>query len=430
MVKMPHWPIPYGKSVIDLELWRIKALLSKLGEPQKKIPHVIHVAGTNGKGSTIAYLKAIFESAGYSVHRYTSPHLVRFNERIVIAGKEIEDEFLYQIAEECRFAAGDLELTFFEGTTAMAFLAFSKIEADVVLLEVGLGGRLDATNVIESPLLSVITPISIDHTEYLGYDLCQIASEKAGIIKQGSLCTVIGWQEERVLELLHNCCMLRQVPSFVCRQNWNFQKTANGFLFITHDNILELPNPSLQGIHQIMNAACAVAAVQQLSNIYTISIENIRNGIENTSWPARMQLVQSGVLHSLIPQGSELWVDGAHNVGGAQMLALSIAQLDEQDKLLYLINGRTKQRDIEGFLAPFLGCVEMLCAVKVISEPLSESAKNIALVSEKMGFRAKECEGLRHAIDLITKDAGNRNFRILVCGSLYLAADLLAENVI
>jgi dihydrofolate synthase / folylpolyglutamate synthase len=380
---------------------------------------VVHVAGTNGKGSTIAFLKAILEAAGYKVHRYISPHIREFNERIHLAGADISDAYLHEMVEQTRLAAGDLQLTFFEGTTAAAFLAFSKVKADVLLLETGLGGRLDATNVVEEPLVSVITPISFDHMEYLGDTIAKIAYEKAGIIKP-NCPVVVSWQPQEAQKVILEKCMELDSQAIVFGQHWE------GFAFKTPVSQMYCPKPSLDGIHQYINAATAVATIKCLYG-FNISDEYIAQGISSTYWPARMEKITRGVLHSMLPSGWELWVDGAHNVGGAEMVAAHI-KTQWQDKPTYLINGRTGQRDIAGFLNYFKGLVEFVCGVKVVSEPLGELAINIVNGSKVAGLEAFECGDLKEAFDTILKKA-QKPGRILICGSLYLAADVARVNL-
>ncbi len=425
MVFLPHWPIPHGKRDINLGLSRVKELLSRLHHPEDKLPPVIHIAGTNGKGSTLAYLKTIFEHAGYSVHRYISPHITRFNERITIAGEEISDEYLYEIMEQTRIACGDLQTTFFEGTTAGAFLAFSKTPASVLLLETGMGGRLDATNVIEKPALTIITPISDDHMEYLGDTIAKIAGEKAGIIKEGVPC-IIGWQTKEAFEVIKNKCIEMNAPYYAWGEDWDFEVTESGFDFIDLESQERgsFPKPSLYGLHQTMNAACAIAALSALD--FQLSYENICNGLKNTVWPARLQKITSGVLYKLLPDGFELWVDGAHNNNGAQMLSATVEKL-WQDKPTYLINGRTGNRDIISFLQHFKGKVEAVYGIKVQSEPLGELASNIVNGAKRLGFNAYECDDITHAIKTILSQ-DTKEARILVCGSLYLAGDVLLAN--
>lgn len=427
MVFMPHWPIPMVKNNIMLGLDRVVDLLSRLSNPHHKLPPVIHVAGTNGKGSTIAYLKAIFEDMGLKVHTYISPHLIRFNERIVLAGNEITDNFLYEIMEETRLASIGLHTTFFEATTAAAFLAFSKVRADVLLLEVGMGGRMDATNVIDNPLLSIITPISFDHVEFLGQTLAKIANEKAGIIKPNKPA-IISWQMQEAMNVFINKSIIENSETYACGINWNFEvNEAVGFIF--HDYATNqkthFPNPSLFGLHQIVNAANVVAACRKLNKYFPIKDDNIINGLKNATWPARMQKIKSGRLFDMLPQGFELWLDGAHNTGGAQMIAATIGNL-WQDKPLYIINGRTGERDIKGFLEYFKDIATLVCGIKVLSEPKGETAENIANAANELGFESYACGSIEDAISLIITKS--QTGRILVVGSLYLAGDILLAN--
>jgi dihydrofolate synthase/folylpolyglutamate synthase len=400
--------------------------LSNLHHPEDKLPPTIHIAGTNGKGSTLAYLKTIFEDSGYRVHRYTSPHITRFNERIYLAGEEISDEYLYEMMEETRHAANNLQTTFFEGTTAGAFLAFSKTHADVFLMETGMGGRLDATNVLKNPIMTIITPISDDHCEYLGDTIAKIAYEKAGIIKPNSPC-IIGWQMAEAKEVIINRCIEIGAPYYAHGIHWDFQVTDDGFNFIDleTDEAFSFPKPSLFGIHQTMNAACAVAAVRCLQQ-YDVGYQNIYNGLSNTKWMARMERIQKGVLHKLLPEGYELWVDGAHNTNGAQMISATITA-HWQDKPTYLINGRTRDRDIISFLKCFQDKVKAVYGVKVESEPLGESAENIVTGAKSLGFEAHKADNITTAVKEIIK-MSSQPCRILACGSLYLAGDILLAN--
>jgi dihydrofolate synthase / folylpolyglutamate synthase len=426
MVYLPHWPVPHVKQDIMLGLERVQELLNRLGNPEKKLPPVIHISGTNGKGSSTAYLKAIFEDAGYKVHRYISPHLVRFNERIELASQEITDDFLHEVMEETRIACGDLHTTFFEATTAGAFLAFSKVPADVLILEVGMGGRMDATNVIDNPILSMITPITFDHVEYLGDTIAKIAFEKAGIIKPKVPC-VVNWQMDEAMNVISEQCHKLGAPMYACGRDWNFEITGDGFDLVDKDAVEHYPRPSLFGIHQPLNAAAVCAAFKYvLGQHFKISKENIDNGLRKAFWPGRMQKITSGMLHKMLPEGFELWVDGGHNTGGAQMVSASIKAL-WSDKPTYLINGRTGDRDIKGFLEYFKDIAKFVCGVKVKSEPKGELAENIAKGAREIGMESYACDGLQEAIALIIRKA-EKPSRILVIGSLYLSADVLLAN--
>lgn len=427
MVKMPHWPVPYGAKDINLGLKRTFQLLEKVGNPHLKLSNVIHVAGTNGKGSTIAYLKAIFEELGCVCNVYTSPHIYRFNERIVLGGTEITNNQLYSVCEEVRLAAADLQTTFFEGATVAAILAMSKVESDrpiINLIEVGLGGRLDATNVFDNPLASVITTIDYDHIEFLGDTLTKIALEKAHILKKNSY-GVVAWQYEESMHAIKKFAKKSDIPLFCCGESWSFQVLENGN-FIYEDNriTLELPKPSLFGAHQYVNAATAVALMQTLPQ-FGANLDILKNGLQKAKWPARMERVIHGKIANLLPKGYELWVDGAHNVGGAKMIALSIKDLEDMPTIL--INGRTINRDIEGFLECFKGIANEVYAVNVYSEPKCEKAERIALRASEMGFKTHVEDSVSDAVRHIVSST-KIPCRIIVCGSLYLAADILQAN--
>ncbi len=420
MVALPHWPIPYGKQPASTSLERMCQLLERLDNPHRKLPPTIHVAGTNGKGSTIAFLRAIFEAAGYTVHRYTSPHLLRYNERIMLRGKEIDDAALFQYMEETRLAAGEMQVTFFEGTTAAALLAFAATPADVLLLETGMGGRLDPTNVVEQPIMSIITPIAYDHVEFLGTTLTSIAREKAGIIKPGVPC-VISWQYEEALNALRTRCEEVGAPYFACRKHWNFAATADGFIFDDGEASIDLPRPSLAGKHQLMNAATAVAAIECMPH-FEFRYKDIIAGLTNAVWPARLERIERGVIADMLPLGWELWLDGAHNPAGAEMLAL-MASEEWADRPLFLINGRTKGRDLQGFLQPFVGKVQGVVAVPVLCEPKTEDPNTIAEVAVALGLPVIVCGSIHEAVKYcLTQCSGPA--RILTTGSLYLAADV------
>ena len=426
MVKMPHWPIPMGNKPIDLDLSRVKTLLHLLGEPQNKLPPVIHVAGTNGKGSTTAFLKAIFEGAGYKAHIYNSPHLVRFNERITIAGEEITDDFLYEVTEECRLASEkiNLQTTFFEGTTAAAFLAFSKVKADVVILEVGMGGRFDATNVIDTPAMSIITSIAMDHVEFLGDSLVKIAFEKAGIIKPNCHC-VISQQYPEVLELLFKIAESRTSTSYAYEYDWIVSKNSDkSFLYESPQKTFNLPAPSLQGDHQYINAGNAITAILNLKQ-FKISDEQIVKGIANAHWPARLQKLIDGRLVKQLPNNWQIWVDGAHNEAGAH--ALSIWLSDQPPLPTYMLFGMTKGRNCQAFLENFIDKVEHVVGITIEAEPSSYSGEYVKKEAEKMNISSSAYSSIEEALAAIVK-IESKPARIIVCGSLYLAGDLLFKN--
>ncbi len=419
---MPHWPKILRTNYKDIDLVNIKALLDRLGNPERKIKNVVHVAGTNGKGSTIAFLHAILIAAGYKVNKYISPHLIRFNERITLMNKEVEDNILYSALEECRNKADGLDLTFFEATTAAAFLLFSNADADISFIETGMGGRLDATNVICNPLISVITPISYDHCEYLGSTLISIAKEKAGIIKKNSKC-VISWQEREVKDFLIKKAEELCSQSHVFGRDWNLRKNEQGFSYIDSEE-LNLPKPSLVGIHQTLNAATAIATTKKLN--FSISNNQMVEGIKNAYWPARMQRITKGVLYAMLPESYELWLDGAHNPSGAQMVAATLLNMAKMKTIM--INGRSKGRDIKGFLVHFKDIIELLYAVKVQWEPMSEDPEKIVDVAKEIGFKASVMPSIKDALNECIKLHGNTPVRILVVGSLYFAGDVMTAN--
>lgn len=408
MVHMPHWPMPPWHT-IKFGLEAITNLLSLLGDPHLKLPPVIHVAGTNGKGSTIAFLRAILEQAGLRVHVYTSPHLIEFNERIVLASEKIDDQYLFDVHERTRVAAelGGLTPTFFEGTTAAAFLAFSEVEADIMLLETGMGGRLDATNVVPQPLLTVITTIAHDHMDYLGSTLPIIAGEKAGIIKAGVPC-IISCQVDEVYDVLFAKCEEMQAPitAFGCDFGIEVNEDCFRVLGFGMDDT-PLPHPSLCGDHQLLNASTAIAAISLIRNHFGINNNHIKEGLGKTYWPARLQKINDN-----------LWVDGAHNSNGAQVL--SIFCLEELQRPLSLILGLTKNRNAIDFLTHFQEVADHVFCVQVRSEASSYTGARLAELAAPAGIPVTACESLEEAMELATQKKGVT----VVTGSLFLAADL------
>lgn len=423
MVFMPHWPKPLGSKPIDFGLERVEELLHKLGNPHKKLPPVVHFAGTNGKGSTIAFLRSMLEAAGCKVHVYSSPHLLNFNERIVLAGNEISDDMLTQLAEECRIAAGDMRITFFEGTTAMAYLAFSRVDADIVLLETGMGGRLDATNVIDEPICTVITPVSIDHTEFLGPTVKIIAGEKAGIIKKGVPC-VSSMQFDDAHAVLEHKAEQLYAPFYAFGYDWVAEKTDNGIAYKSQFGDMNLPFPSLKGDHQIINAGTAVT-VTKILKAYELTEENIAQGIQNAKWPARMQQLESGKLLDKLPKGWEIWIDGAHNNAGAHIISCMIE--DWKDKPTYLISGFTRGRKAEEFFSFFTNKVKFVCGLLVETEPSAQKAEDVADEAIQAGIEAKAFDSIEDALHFLPSLA-DAPARIVICGSLYLASDAMKAN--
>jgi dihydrofolate synthase/folylpolyglutamate synthase len=425
MVFMPHWPKMIGSKPIDLGLDRIIALMERLDNPQEKLPPVIHVAGTNGKGSTIAFLRAILRAAGYKVHTYTSPHLQNFNERIKLNDYDISDEELFEIMEECKLAAGDdIKTTFFEGTTAGAFLAFSRHPADVILLETGLGGRLDATNIIKHPAATVFTPIAMDHMEYLGPTLELIAGEKAGILKEKSPA-IISMQYPDVMALLLSKAESAQCPASAFSYDWSITPTEDGFTYhYLEQEDWELPQPSLIGEHQYVNAATAITALKHLPK-FKISKEHIEIGLRKAKWPGRLQQITYGNLKSTLPEGWELWVDGAHNEASAYALSRQMELWG--DKPIYLISGITRGRDPQTLFKYFKPYASYLVGANVETEPSATAAEKVSDAAKALEIPSDAADTIEEAIELITskfKEPG----RILCCGSLYLVSDVLSRQ--
>jgi dihydrofolate synthase/folylpolyglutamate synthase len=416
---------------IDLKLNRIERLLAQLGHPEKKMPPVFHVAGTNGKGSTCAFLRAMLEGAGKRVHVYTSPHLVRFNERIRIAGQLISNEELADVLEECERVNGGQEITFFEIAMCAAFLAFSRHPADALVLEVGLGGRYDATNVIAKPQMTVITPIGLDHAEFLGTDIASIAAEKAGIVKRG-VPLVVGQQDDVPRDVIVRTADALNAPVFVLGEDF-FAHVEHGRLTYQDDfGLLDLPLPKLIGQHQIENAAVAIAALRHAGTGWAVE-GAIETGLRKVEWPARLQRLTKGPLVAMAPQGSEVWLDGGHNPHGAAAVSRALADLEERSpKPLFLICGMLKTKDSAGYFAPFRGLARHVTTIPIAGEPASRGAGELYDAARSVGLDASPADDLEDA--MMQVDAWSRARptdeapRILICGSLYLAGRVLAEN--
>lgn len=406
---------------IDLSLDRMLRLLLILRNPQKRLPPVIHVAGTNGKGSLIAYLHAIFEAAGYRVHRYTSPHLVHFRERIILQGKEIDNASIEKIFRYISPALEQQQVTFFEAVTAAAFVAFAEKPADILLLETGLGGKLDATNVIEKPLLTAITPIAFDHTEFLGDTIEKIAAEKAGIIKRGVPC-VVGRQDfPAAIEVLEKTATAANAPLFRLGQEWKVENRH----YISQTQNIELV-PALAGEHQYDNAAAAVACIEQLPQ-FNISDEHIKAGLKNAAWPARLQHLTNHPYCRILSENTELWLDGGHNPQGGQILGKWLAE-QGKSKNIYLICGMIKGKDMKEFLRYLAPHAKFLCSVIIREEANSQPAEAVAEAAQAVGIKALPCPNIEAALHSIIEQAKTENkpSLICICGSLYLAGKVLS----
>lgn len=404
--------------VIDLTLGRVERLLAALGHPERRLPPVVHVAGTNGKGSTIAMIRAGLEATGARVHVYTSPHLARFHERIRIAGELVGEDRLIELIERCEVANGSEPITFFEITTAAAFLAFAETPADYVLLEVGLGGRLDATNVV-APRLCVITPVSIDHQQYLGETLGEIAGEKAGILKPGAPC-VVGPQPAEAWDVIVDRAAAAGAPLIAEGQDWQVWEEHGRLAFQDMQGLLDLPRPVLIGAHQAANAGAALAALRALG----ADEAACEAAMTRAEWPARLQRLRRGPLVEAAGPGAEVWLDGGHNAAAGVALAEALTRLPPRP--LHLVCGMLSTKDVGGFLRPLGARATSLEAVSIPGETATLPAEATAAAAREAGIAAETAPDLASAVARIAARAPEA--RILICGSLYLAGRVLAEN--
>ena len=402
--------------VIDLTLDRVHRLLALLGNPERRVPPVIHIAGTNGKGSTQAMIRAGLEATGAKVHAYTSPHLARFHERIRLAGQLISEPALAALLDECVIANGPDDITFFEITTCAAFLAFARTPADWTLLEVGLGGRLDATNVVDRPALTIITPVSLDHQQYLGDTLPEIAGEKAGILKRGVPC-VVGPQAAEGLAVIEARAARLGAPLLVHGQHWHAFEDRGRLIFQDDNGLLDLPLPNLPGPHQIENAGAAIMALRHLG------VGEAEAAVTRTEWPARMQRLRHGPLVDAAP-AVELWLDGGHNPAGGAAIAATLAGMPKRET--HLICGMLNTKDIAGYLRPMAAQVHSLHAVAIPGEANTLPAVVTRDAALAAGMQAVVAESVGQALAAIAK--GTPHARVLICGSLYLAGSVLREN--
>lgn len=404
--------------IIDLVLDRVWRLLDALDHPERDLPPVIHIAGTNGKGSTQAMIRAGLEAAGKSVHAYTSPHLARFHERIRLAGAFISEPALMQVLEECEIANGGAPITYFEITTVAGILAMARTPADYTLLEVGLGGRLDATNVIESPALTIITPISIDHTQYLGETLAEIAAEKAGIIKRGVPC-IVGPQPDEAMEVIEARAARLGAPLLAYGQHWHVWEERGRLIYQDEHGLRDLPLPRLIGHHQVINAGAAIAALRHLG----FDDAAFEAALTDAYWPARMQRLATGPLIDAAPK-AELWLDGGHNPAAGLALAEALDRLPNRPT--YMICGMLNTKDVGGYLKPLARHAERLYAVSIPDAQATLPASVTADAAREVGMEALEAQSVLAAVQEIVSAAPEA--RILICGSLYLAGHILQNN--
>lgn len=419
------------KRKIDLTLDRMLRLLKLLGNPERRMAPVIHVAGTNGKGSTVAYLRAILEAAGLRVHVFTSPHLVRINERYRLGAKGggalVSDAELLAALELCERLNADAPITVFELETAAAFHLFAEHPADVVLLEVGLGGRGDSTNVIDHPLASVITPVAMDHMEMLGDTLAKIAAEKAGIIKRGAPL-VSAMQQPEAEAVIEQSAKELRAPAHIGGQHWHVSVERGRLVFQDERGLLDLPPPRLFGRHQFDNAGLAIATLRAIEQL-KIPPEAYETGIAKAEWPARMQRLSSGALVRLAPAQSEIWLDGGHNADCGRVVSAALGDLEERvSRQLVVIVGMMANKDASAFLANFTGMTRHVVAVPIPDHENAYTPAALADAGRHLGMRIETAPSVADALRAIAQLVYETPPRILITGSLYLAGEVLREN--
>jgi dihydrofolate synthase/folylpolyglutamate synthase len=413
--------------IINLSLSRVVVLLEKLGDPQNYLPPVVHVAGTNAKGSVISYMRAALEAEGYGVHVHISPHLVRFNERIRLSGSLITETALSELLEGCEKINAGKPITFFEITTCAAFVAFASNPADVVLLETGLGGRLDATNVIRQPAVTVLTPISLDHQQYLGDTLSQIGREKAGILKRGTPCVVAAQPNEAMQSIIAIAQDLG-VALYRQEEDWSVHKDGDQLVYENPRGRTTLPLPNLVGPHQLNNAGIALAALDRLAACKT-SHEARRSGLLGAEWPGRMQRLVKGPLLDQLPYGWEIWVDGGHNEAAAEAIAgqIQVWQNEAPSMPLYAIFGMLNSKNPEIFLRPLKAHFESIRCLAIPGEENAYKSNELLIAAQNIGISAIKSDTVEKAtVDLAARS--QKPARILICGSLYLVGSVLSNH--
>jgi dihydrofolate synthase/folylpolyglutamate synthase len=417
---------PLHPKKIDLSLGRIERLLGELGAPQSSLPPVVHVAGTNGKGSTIAFMRAALEAAGKRVHVYTSPHLVRFNERIRLAGKLVDDDRLADAFDRCERVNDGKPITVFEITTAAAMLLFNETPADYLLLEVGLGGRFDATNVIDRPAATIIASLSIDHVEFFGSTIDKIAYEKAGILKRGA-AAIIAEQDEPALRVIEREARKVGAPLIVNGRDYFLREENGRLVFEDEVGLVDLPLPRLPGRHQHGNAANALATLRRIEP--SLSVRALERGLSEAEWPARLQRLRSGKLVDLAPPRAEIWLDGGHNEDGGRVLAAAMADFEDQSpRPLVVICGTLATKDTAGFLRHFRGLAQELLAVPIPGEHAGRAAEDVAKIAAGVGIDAAASADVEAALRFLAARTWTPPPRVLIAGSLYLAGAVLAAN--
>ncbi|WP_376702302.1 folylpolyglutamate synthase/dihydrofolate synthase family protein [Mesorhizobium sp. ISC25] len=415
----------------DLSLDRISRLLERLGNPQDQLPRVIHIAGTNGKGSCAAFSRALLEAAGYRVHVHTSPHLVNWHERYRLAadggGKLVDDKVFAEAIARVAKANQGQKITVFEILTAVTFLLFSEHPADAVILEVGLGGRFDATNVIAEPAVSVILPVSLDHEAYLGDRVELIAAEKAGIIKRGCPVVIGAQESETAQQVLIETAERLDCPAFLYGQDFLAYEENGRMVYQDEDGLMDLPPPRLPGRHQFANAAAAIAAVKAAG--FEISHRAAEKAMANVAWPGRMQKLPQGRLSELAPKGADIWLDGGHNPGAGVVVAEALAEQEEKNpRPLFLISGMINTKDQSGYFRAFKGLVRHVYTVPVSLSDAGVPNDELATRAIEAGLSAEPVSSVANALMLLRDTWDGPPPRILIGGSLYLAGAVLAEN--
>lgn len=418
----------------DLSLDRITGLLATLGNPQRKLPPVIHIAGTNGKGSASAFSRALLEASGHSVHVHTSPHLVRWHERYRMGrkgsgGQLVDDQTFADAVRRVADANGGQKITVFEILTAVGFVLFSENPADACVMEVGLGGRYDATNVIEKPAVTLIMPISLDHEAYLGDRVELIAAEKAGIIKKGCPVVIGAQTEEAAREVLIDTAARLRCPMAVYGQDFHARQEHGRMVYEDEDGLLDLPLPRLPGRHQLANAAAAIRAIKDAGFPHTNEVAE--RAMLNVEWPARMQKLDKGRLIGFAPKGSEIWLDGGHNPGAGAVIAEALAEREDKvERPLFMITGMINTKDATGYFKAFHDMVRHVFTVPVTMSEAGVPPEKLALMAEDAGLSAEPVASVENALKLLGDDWDVKESapRILIGGSLYLAGQVLAEN--
>ena len=409
--------------LIDLSLDRMERLLALIGHPEERLPPVIHVAGTNGKGSTIAFLRAFLEASGKSVHVLTSPHLVRFNERIRLAGKLVSSRRLNAALEYCEEVNGGAPITFFEITTVAAFKLFAEVKADYLLLETGMGGTYDASNVVKDPLGVVITPVDLDHQAFLGATIAEIAVSKAGILKRGAKA-VFGRQRDEGRAVLVRQAARLGIRPLIAGEDFEGYPQDGRLVFEDEDGLLDLPPPALLGPHQFDNAALAIAAARHFG--LPVGEAHFAIGLRSVDWPARLMRLD-GTLPGLLPAGSEIWLDGGHNAHGAAALAVALGEIEARRPLpTVLIVGMMNTRKPADFFAPFAGMVAQAYGLTIPGEPNAHDGASIVAGAQAAGIAAERSKSILNALSSVA--AMGAAVRIVFCGSLYLAGHVLHQN--